>query len=223
MTPIIHTTTNYDLFRFHEQNRKAGSNRQLPKLIEELDLTPYVPIVVDEDFYIVDGQNRFLACKALGKPVYYVILPREYDTNSSIITLNKAQQAWRQEEFLHFWSSTKGGCWKDLESFVNETKLGISNAVLIYANGKLNASMIRKGASEFKKSPLADEIVAFLKSDEVKQLRYHKTRAFTLAICRCFEKYTPKQIAKLKRKLIIVPMCANYEQYLIAFDNILRK
>lgn len=223
MTPIIYTTTNYDLFRFHEQNRKAGSNRQLPKLIDELDLTPYVPIVVDEDFYIVDGQNRFLACKALGKPVYYVILPREYDTNSSIITLNKAQQAWRQEEFLHFWASTKGGCWKDLENFVNETKLGISNAVLIYANGKLNASMIRKGKAEFKKSPMADEIVVFLKSDEVKQLRFHKTRAFVLAICRCFEKYTPKQIAKLKRKLIIVPMCANYEQYLIAFDNILRK
>lgn len=83
--------------------------------------------------------------------------------------------------------------------------------------------MIRKGASEFKKSPLADEIVAFLKSDEVKQLRFHKTRAFVLAICRCFERYSAKQIAKLKRKLIIVPMCANYEQYLIAFDNILRK
>ena len=223
MTPIIHTTTNYDLFRFHEQNRKAGSNRQLPKLIDELDLTPYVPIVVDEDFYIVDGQNRFLACKALGKPVYYVILPREYDTNSSIITLNKAQQAWRQDEFLHFWASTKGGCWKDLESFVNETKLGISNAILVYSNSKLNATMIRIGKVEFTKSPLADDIVAFLQSDEVKHLRFHKTRPFTLAICKCFERYTPKQIAKLKRKLIIVPMCANYEQYLIAFDNILRK
>lgn len=222
MTPIIYTTTNYDLFRFHKQNRKAGSNRQLPKLIEELDLTPYVPIVVDEDFYIVDGQNRFLACKALGKPVYYVILPREYDTNSSIITLNKAQQAWRQDEFLHFWSSTKGGCWRDLEDFVNETKLNIGNALLVY-NRKLNSTAVRKGAIEFDKCPLADDIVTFLKSEEVKQLRYNKTRAFVLSVCIAFEKYTPKQIAKLKRKLIIVPMCANYEQYLIAFDNILRK
>lgn len=132
MTPIIHATTNYDLFRFHEQNRKAGSNRQLPKLIDELDLTPYVPIVVDEDFYIVDGQNRFMACKTLGKPVYYVILPREYDTNSSIITLNKAQQAWRQDEFLHFWASTKGGCWKDLERIYTLRELGYWAYIMVY-------------------------------------------------------------------------------------------
>lgn len=223
MTPTIHTTTNYDIFRFHKQNRKAGSNKQIVKLIDEIDLTPYVPIIVDEDFYIVDGQNRFLACKELQKPIYYVVLPRQYNTNASIISLNKAQQAWRQDEFLHFWASVKGGCWKDLEDFVNETKLGISNAILVYPKYKINATMIRKGEIKFEKSPMADDIVSFLQSDEVKQLRFHKTRPFTLAICKCFERYTPKQLAKLKKKLIIVPMCANYEQYLTVFDNLIRR
>lgn len=221
--PIIHKTTDYSLFKFHGQNRKAGSNKQVVKSIDLIDLTPFVPVIVDEDFYIIDGQNRFIACQKLNKPIFYVVMPREYDTNSAIIALNRDQRAWNQCEFLHFHASTKGGCYKDLEEFNNTHKLGISNANVIYPIKAINARTLRCGTTEFKKNPLAEDIALFLKSDEVKALRFGNTRPFVLAIRKAFEKYTYKEINKLKKKLIVVPMCANYEQYLIAFDNLLKR
>lgn len=221
--PKIYSTLNYDLFKFHEQNRPVGSNKTIMKSIQGIDLTPYTPIIVDEDFYIIDGQNRFQACKTMSKPIYYVIMPRLYDTNTAMISLNKSQKMWRQEEFLHFHSTTKGGCWRDLENFENSHKLGISNSVVIYPLKQINANTIRMGSECFVKNPNADKIVSFLTSEEVKLLRYSRTRAFVLAVRKAFEIYTPKQISKLRKRIIVIPQMACFEQYLCAFQNIIGK
>ena len=222
-TPKIKCTDNYKLFKFHEQNRKAGSNKGIVTSIENIDLTPFVPIIVDKDFFIIDGQNRFIACQKLGKPIYYVVMPDSYSTNDAIIALNRDQRAWNQNEFLHFHATTKGGCYRSLEDFTNEYKLSVSNANVIYPAKAINARTLRCGTLDFKKNPLADDIAIFLRCDEVKALRFGNTRPFVLAIRKAFEKYTLKELNKLKKKLIVVSMCANYEQYLIAFDNLIKR
>lgn len=221
--PKIEITYDYDKFKFHSQNRKPGSNKGILSSIDHIDLTAYVPIIVDKDFYIIDGQNRFVSCKELGKPIYYVMMSNDFDTDEAIIALNRDQRAWNQIEFLHFHSTTKGGCYKQLEDFNDKYKLGISNSAVVYPEKAINARVIRCGVADFKKNPLADDIADFLKSEEVKVLKFHKTRPFVLAVRKAFEKYTLKQLIKLKRKIIVVPMCANYEQYLTAFDNIIRR
>lgn len=40
-----------------------------------MDLTMYSPIIVSEDFRIIDGQHRFEACKELGFPIYFLVMP----------------------------------------------------------------------------------------------------------------------------------------------------
>ena len=71
----IHRTTNYDMFGYFEGNRALNDShvRNLMESLTERQLA--VPIVVDELYRVGDGQNRLEACKKLGIPVYYMIIP----------------------------------------------------------------------------------------------------------------------------------------------------
>ena len=219
-SPVIHKTYNYDMFSYIECNRPIDNTRNLEKSIKQCDLTPYNPIIVDTNYRIIDGQHRYKACINLGLPIYYVIC-REQPILAMIL-LNQTQKMWRQEEFLRYHAETKGGCYLDLYEFEQANKLGVSNSVVVYPANQINAKTIKEGISQFDKNPNAEKIVAFLKSANVEVLRYKRTRPFVLAVRIAHERYTDRQLSKLLRKIAIVPMCANYEQYLTAFDNIIR-
>ena len=224
----IYGTYDYDLFMFYEQNRPAGSNKRVGISMKKIDLSPYVPIVVTKtqsrkELYIIDGQNRYLACKELQLPIYYVILDDKIDIDEAIIALNRDQRAWSQKEFLHFHAATSGGCYKKLYDFDKQYNLGISNSAVVYPLRAINARTIRDWVTIFDPNPLAEDICRFIDSEEVKALRFRKTRPFVLAVRKAFERYTLRQLDKLKKRIIIVPMCANYEQYLTAFDNLIKR
>lgn len=192
--------------------------------IKQLDLTEYLPIIVEEETYnIIDGQHRFEACKLLGKPIYYTVIPKE-QADKAMIILNQYQRQWRQEEFLRYHANTKEGCYKDLYEFWRKNGLPISNAAVIFPKKQINAKQIRLGLKMWEKNPYADAIVAFLKDDRLKVLpsKVRDTRSFTLAIRKAFEIYTPKQLDKLLSNAIKIPHCADYEQYLVVFKNIIK-
>lgn len=95
----IKKTTDYTLFKKLEGNRDVRKKNALVKSITEMDLTMYSPIIVSEDFRIVDGQHRFEACKELGLPIYFLVMPSK-NAERAMIVLNKCQSQWRNEEFF---------------------------------------------------------------------------------------------------------------------------
>ena len=220
----IKQTTDYGLFKLMSKNRPVGNSsiKKLARSISCNDLTPYKPIIVDKDFRIVDGQHRFLACKYLNKPIYFLQMADDIDGDSAMITLNTYQKSWRQEEFLNFHAETKGGQWKELQDFEKEHKLGISNSIVVFPNIQINSTDIREGVKMFHKSDKADAIADFLQSEPICSLKFSKTRAFVLAVRKAFDKYSDRKLAKLRKKIIYLEMSANYEQYLTAFENLLK-
>lgn len=71
----IHKTIDYSLFSFAEFNR-AITDVTVRKLIIESnkeDNFKYFPILIDNNYKIIDGQHRFIACTKLNKPIYYII------------------------------------------------------------------------------------------------------------------------------------------------------
>ena len=93
-------TTNYDLFSFYEENRKIskGNIKQKIKSIQNIGYIESLPIIVDENFKIIDGQHRFLALKELGLPIIYAI--EQIDYSKAMIELNKSQEIWRLQEYI---------------------------------------------------------------------------------------------------------------------------
>lgn len=67
----IHKSTDYGWFKFLPTNRTVGTSTRVKDSAETFDLTPYVPLIVTKDGYIIDGQNRFKVCMELGETIYY--------------------------------------------------------------------------------------------------------------------------------------------------------
>lgn len=75
---VIQVTSDYNQFKFLVANR--DENRQhveaLKVAFAEIgNLTRVQPILVNEEYEIIDGQHRFIAAKDMGEPIYFVQVP----------------------------------------------------------------------------------------------------------------------------------------------------
>lgn len=68
----IYETNEYGLFKNLSGNRFVDHSGKIAESMKERGLL-LAPIIVNEKKEIIDGQNRFEACKKLNLPVYYVI------------------------------------------------------------------------------------------------------------------------------------------------------
>ena len=91
MNHKIHNTDNYSSFKRIVGNRtinKAQVKKLRDSFNDNPELASAVPIVVNDQMEIVDGQHRFMALKSLGLPIWYYVakgfkLPQVQRINSS--------------------------------------------------------------------------------------------------------------------------------------------
>ena len=96
----VYKTTNYDMFGYFEGNREINE-AHVKNLMESLNEKQLpVPIVVDSLFRLMhrvgDGQNRLEACKRLGIPVYYIVIPDLTLEDVKRLNSNTKSWSWRQ-------------------------------------------------------------------------------------------------------------------------------
>jgi ParB-like nuclease domain len=214
------TTKNYDQFKFYECNRNLsrGLILSLKKSITELGYVKSKPIIVNDDFIIIDGQHRFAACKELGIPIVYEI--ENIPLDKSIILLNKHQEIWRLNEYINFYAQ------KGLPSYVEITKLinsypkaGVSCILIACFGDKWNTRNLKSGIlpelcnNRFKIMEFLESLKGFI------NFRYEKY--FARAVFAAYNKLTISEINELNKKVVAIKQQATTEQYLIAFENIM--
>ena len=217
----IKITTDYNKFSFMDGNRDISKKNMLVKSINEIDLTEYKPIIVDEKYVIIDGQHRFMACKELKKPIYYIIL-HGVDEKKALIKLNAFQKMWKQDDYLKFFNKNIGERYSELNDFMNKYNICISAAIIIFPKQQINSEILKSGKLGFDINPQCDKIAEFITSEEIRMLNFSQSRQFVLAIRKAFEIYSVNQMGKIKINSIKIPHCAEYSQYLIVFSNILK-
>jgi hypothetical protein len=91
MIPQIQSTRNYNEFKFANFNRDVVdvTVKKLKNEYEKEDNFRYFPIIVDVDMKIIDGQHRFVACRDLGLPIYYIKKNKSVEP-TDVRTVNKA-------------------------------------------------------------------------------------------------------------------------------------
>ena len=90
----------YDYAKFHimeKGNRDIDHDKKIALSMKEDFL--FSPILVNEKMEIIDGQNRFFASKALGKPIYYII-KNGYGIREVRI-LNSNAKNWSKRDFIN--------------------------------------------------------------------------------------------------------------------------
>lgn len=127
-------TEHYSRFKFLKENRPLAHR---PKLIESIKTHGLLmPIDVDDQFNIIDGQHRFEACRTLGVPVKYRVV--NYGRNE-LFEINNTQQRW---DFYDWLTAAKNVGHESTVDFIR-----ITSGILSKTNANTLAACFGTGSS----------------------------------------------------------------------------
>lgn len=96
----VQTTTNYDQFKFFHGNRAVNQAKvkQLASLIAIDGLK--VPIIVNQNKMVIDGQHRLVACKSINEPIKYFV--SHGATVEDAAATNQAGSNWTASDWINY-------------------------------------------------------------------------------------------------------------------------
>lgn len=99
----VYVTKDYSIFNFLECNRAVNQN-QVKKIVKSIQEKGYypVPILVDDNYTIIDGQHRFTALEQLNLPVYYI---KSAFIDTDCVYLNVNAKNWNIIDYVRFYAS----------------------------------------------------------------------------------------------------------------------
>ena len=97
----IFEESKYSKFKFLDKYQRPLREKNIKQKIDSIQKIGYKksnPIIVNNKFQILDGQNRFEALKELGMPIYYVV-DNEFN-NKDISILNSNVEKWDIDDYM---------------------------------------------------------------------------------------------------------------------------
>ena len=133
----IYFSSDYSAFKHVTGNRDIKDSK-IKKLIRAIkaghDYLPQCPILVDEDYNIIDGQHRFYLCKQLKVPIHYIKIKK--GGIKEITILNSNNDSWSNNDFLNCYCDMQIEDYKNLHDFkLSNHKFGISMCVALLYHG----------------------------------------------------------------------------------------
>lgn len=140
----MRTTTNYDLFCFHETNREVDLNNPLTKnLVRSMEsygwLKSHPAMVVrrsDGKFIVIDAQHRVRVARHLKIPVCYQEVTLENKSQEALDQLikeiNNSQKSWSLRDYIESYAKSGSNSYNELLAFHKKwgIPLGLSAALL---------------------------------------------------------------------------------------------
>lgn len=202
-------TMDYDKFKFLDANRYIDRTN-LSKLMNSInECQLHIDIIVNENFEIIDGQHRFLACKELGKPIYYKI--EEGYSMDEVVRANTAMTTWTKTDFME--SFVKSGMeeyikFKDLVHTYSVTPYEVLTlfATLQNVNMDVISQKFEKGEFNCSGYEYAKELLDAL--EDFSEFKFYKESNFIKAFTKLyFYKDYNHQVMKTrleKRKAMLI-------------------
>lgn len=126
----IYETTDYLKFKKLRANRDP---RTAEKIIKSINEVGYVlsPILVNEKFEVIDGQNRLEALKALNLPVHYMV--QDGIGIKECRAMNTGQSNWTTWQFIESYADSGNESYIRLRELCNEYKkrIGVEGILFI--------------------------------------------------------------------------------------------
>lgn len=97
---ILHKTSDYHMFKTLLGNRFVEQRfvENIRKSMQNVGILP-MPIIINEQNEVIDGQHRLAAIERLGGEVYYIIVPGL--TLDDCISINCQQHSWNTLQFIY--------------------------------------------------------------------------------------------------------------------------
>ena len=195
-------TVNYDIFKMVKGNRRVNQTNysKIIKSMKEEQLI--IPIVVNENYEIIDGQHRFLACKDLGKPIYYFIVSG-YGLDQ-VKRANIASTNWRKEDYLEMFISEGNKSYIEFEEIRQRYDLSTGNLLKIFSI--VQHKQLTRISYEFEEGIFSlhgkEEVLSFLTSlEDFNFFKFYKNTNFVTAFIKLYFK-SEYEHDRMKGKLV---------------------
>ena len=189
----IYKTTDLAQFKYVKGNRSIHEPwvRKLAELIKEKDLQ--IPIIVDENMKVQDGQHRLEAYKLCGYPITYIIKDKfELD---DVRALNANSKKWSLTDYLMSHVKLGNKEYQLLEWFVKTYNFNIlASCAMLNGKGYTDHHIIKS----FKKGDFQIKDLEWGKTQARRILwigeffQFYKKRNFIDACLSCFQNKTFK-------------------------------
>ncbi|MEK6829851.1 MAG: ParB N-terminal domain-containing protein [Nanoarchaeota archaeon] len=198
---IIWRTEDYGVFKLNEFNRDPSHYKKIKEAIKKNDQAKYMPILVDKNMNIVDGQNRYLACKELKKPIYFIV-SKEIHINDAP-DINSAAKNWSMTDYVRHYA--KRGREPYIKMLDLAAKYGQRISVIaqfgkLKEGSRSHSENVRAGIFEFKSGV---DVEAFFKHMSIFQQYYYyaKKERFIRAAVKLYshKEYNPAVMEKKLR------------------------
>ena len=221
----IYTSKDYEAFSFITGNRNINKSHleKLRKSMTEMFIP--IPIVVNEQLQIIDGQHRYMICKEEGWPLSFMQVKGL--TLVHVQKINELMKVWTAEAFMHCYCDlaleTKDGSYDDYveyREFKRQYGFGHNETQAILTNQRMFSGNLserfRNGTFKIKNLSLARDTAEKI-SSVGKYYQGYKRRGFVIAMLHCFA--TPEYdhdrfLSKLSYQTYKLSDQSNYKQYL---------
>jgi hypothetical protein len=184
----INWTSDYSQFHFLQGNRDLNEtklNKIIKSVNEGLNFFKYCPILVNEGYYIIDGQHRFMACKKLKLPIFFVVVPNF--SLRQIAEINNNQSKWKVRDYMNCYidADINREDYKTLGRIASDYRINISTGINLLMYGKVGsggqADAFRDGKFKVNYLGSAERLLSLAKDYE-KFGGEWRCRAFLLAM-----------------------------------------
>tara|TARA_Y100001973_G_C5171976_1_gene319648 strand:- start:769 stop:1521 length:753 start_codon:yes stop_codon:yes gene_type:complete len=219
----VYKTNDYSLFSKLDGNRNINKAHfvRLKKSIQEQSLC--VPIIVNEEYKIIDGQHRFESWKSLMLPVYYIVV--EGYGLKEIQRINANSMNWKMMDYAESYCDLGNKHYCRYKEFKGKYNLGDYESISMLqgnenGSGK-NFDRFRSGLFQVKRWKKAcDEAEKIIKIKEFYD--GYKRRTFVFAILKFLSKDNfdyNRMLQKIKKYPNMLKDCTNKEQYMMLLEK----
>jgi len=185
----IYFSNSYGDFKFLKGNRDINENKveKIMKAIQEedIDILKFAPIIVDEEFRILDGQHRFYVAKKLKRPVYYVQVPNM--GVREIAKINSNSSNWKVRDYLNSYIDMGIESYQKIQDLNEKYGMTPLNLAALIHMGTLNAKGTRETFIDGDVRMICyDQAVTILKILE--QFKPHTKQPYSRRFCTAIER-----------------------------------
>ena len=141
----IFVTNDYDVFKYIKGNRQVNEYNKASLQKSMLKKQEDGPIMINENFEIIDGQHRYEVCKENNLPVYYFISPGKNIEDVKI--LNNVSRTWKISDYLNMYVENEKEEYLDFQKLV--TYYNITEKNLIDIISKVENKLTKDVRNEF--------------------------------------------------------------------------